>query len=167
MTYMRQANKHLPSVSTNSLQRFHRGQPLQRQFTPGKHRLVIACADLIAGSPVIFFFYCYRRDDKQHRCQLWRIRKRKAKHCKKAEKWTQVVAATVLRPGHQDLQRPSRDIRHQAQKSLPVETSSPVLPGPRFSRGIGLLLKCCRGLNFLSAGSGRPILHANYMNVFK
>jgi len=42
-----------------------------------------------------------------------------------------------------------------------------VLPGPRFSRGIGLLLKCCRGLNFLSAGSGRPSLHANYMNILK
>ena len=46
-------------------------------------------------------------------------------------------------------------------------TTQSVLPGPRFSRGIGLLLKCCRGLNFLSAGSGRPILHANYMNIFK
>jgi len=44
---------------------------------------------------------------------------------------------------------------------------SAVLSGPRFSRGIGLLLKCCRGLDFLSAGSGRPILHANYMNIFK
>ena len=45
-------------------------------------------------------------------------------------------------------------------------TSSPVLTGSRFSCGIGLLLKCCRGLHFLSAGLGRRILHANYMNIF-
>jgi len=43
------------------------------------------------------------------------------------------------------------------------QNGSSVLP----KKNVGLRLKCCRGLNFLSAGSCRPILHANYMNIFK